>query len=271
MIPPARAAQDAGVGVGVGAFSGAFGVGGGILLVPFLVLARDVEQKTAQATSLVMVAMAAAAGAVRYTLDDRVAWLPAAFILAGGLAGAWLGAHLVQRSPSALLQALFGVVLGVAGVRMLWPDGAGSGSLPELPDLSATVAVGYVVAGLGMGLLSALFGIGGGILLVPILVTGFGYEQSLAAGTSLAVMVPIALLGAVRLTRPGLTRWGEGVGYGLGAIVGALIGASLALVIGGSVMRVAFGVLMLAIGARMAWTAWQGRRSATGPDPLDGG
>ena len=116
-----RTSTDLGIGTGLGAFSGAFGVGGGILLVPFLVLVRRVPQKQAQATSLVMVAMAAAAGAVRYAFSEEVAWLPALVITIGGLAGAWLGVILVQRSPNALLQGLFGLMLMTAGIRMLWP------------------------------------------------------------------------------------------------------------------------------------------------------
>lgn len=258
--PPARAAADLGVGTGVGAFSGAFGVGGGILLVPFLVLVRKVPQKRAQATSLVLVAMAAAAGAVRYALSDDVAWLPGAVITVGGLVGAWLGAHLVQRSPNAVLQAAFGAVLCVAGVRMLWPTATTVVAADVLPAMSGSLLVGYVAAGLGMGLLSALFGIGGGILLIPILVTAFSYSQHLAAGTSLAVMVPIALLGAIRLTRPGLTQWREGARLGLGAMVGALVGASIAQALSDSILQIAFGLLLLAVGAQMALKSWKDRR-----------
>jgi uncharacterized protein len=253
-------AADLGIGTGVGAFSGAFGVGGGIILVPFLVLVRHVPQKTAAATSLVLVAMAAAAGAVRYALNGDVAWLPAAVILVGGLAGAWVGAHVMQRSPSAVLQLAFAAVLMVAGVRLLWPTADTVDGTASLPDLTLGLAVGYVAAGLGMGLLSALFGIGGGILLIPILVTLFGYGQHLASGTSLAVMVPIALLGAIRLTRPGLTQWGDGVRLGIGAVVGALVGASVALAISGSVLQIAFGILMLVVAVQMGLRGWRGRR-----------
>lgn len=255
-----RTAADLGIGTGVGVFSGAFGVGGGILLVPFLVLVRHVPQKRAQATSLVLVAMAAAAGAVRYAVNGDVAWLPGLVILIGGLAGAWLGAHLVQRSPSAVLQVAFGVLLMIAGVRLLWPSPDAVEGMAELPALSPALAAGYLAAGLGMGLLSALFGIGGGILLIPILVAFFGYGQHLAAGTSLAVMVPIALLGAIRLTRPGFTQWDEGARLGIGAMVGALIGASVALAISGSVLQIAFGVLMLAVALQMALRGWRSRR-----------
>lgn len=255
-----RTAADLGVGTGVGVLSGTFGVGGGITLVPFLVLVRKVPQKQAQATSLVMVAMAAAAGAVRYALNADVAWWPSLFIVIGGLAGAWLGAHLMQRSPGWLLQVLFGAMVTIAGVRMLTLSDAPETTIAHLEDPSVGLMVGYSLAGLGMGLLSALFGIGGGILLVPILVALFDYSQHLAAGTSLAVMIPIALVGAIRLTKPGLTKWADGARYGIGAMVGALIGASLALLLSGGLVRGLFGILMLVVGAQMAWKAWRGHR-----------
>jgi len=252
---------DVAVGTGVGVFSGAFGVGGGLMLVPFLVLARKVPQKAAQATSLVMVSMAALAGALRYAFGESVAWLPAVFVTVGGLAGAYLGAHIVQRSKNATLQALFGGLVVIAGVRMLWPHSEVASAASQLPDLTIGTGAGYVAAGLGMGLLSALFGIGGGILLVPVLVAVFGFSQQLAAGTSLAVMVPISIVGAVRLSKPGLTDWRQGSRFGLGAIIGAVIGASIALAISGSALRIAFALLMLMVGGRMSWSAMRSARS----------
>lgn len=254
-----RVARDLGVGVGVGAFSGAFGVGGGILLVPYLAIRRGVPQKIAQATSLVLVSMAAAAGAATYALRGSVEWLPAAFVLAGGLAGAVVGAALVQRIHDRRLRALFGVILILAAVRLLWPTGAPSTS--DVPTLTVTGALLYLAAGLGMGVLSALFGIGGGILLVPILVAGFGYGQQLASGTSLVVMAPIALVGAIRLTRPGLTRWGEGARFGAGAIVGAVIGAVAALAVSGRVLTIAFAALLVVVGITMIRSGIRGEPS----------
>lgn len=257
-----RAAADIGVGVGVGAFSGGFGVGGGILLVPFLVIARHVDQKRAQATSLVMVALGALAGAARYGLNGEVAWAAAGVIVIGGLVGAYLGAHVMQRSPNALLQALFGLLLITAGIRLLWPQTDGAPHTPRITDLSITISLWLVVAGVAMGLLSALFGIGGGILLIPILVTGFNFDLHLAAGTSLAVMAPIAFFGAIRLTRPGLTQWPEGLRFGLGAIFGALLGASLALFLAASILQTAFGVLLLLVGGQLAARSLKARQQS---------
>lgn len=247
--PPKLLLRDGAVGIGVGAFSGLLGVGGGILLVPFLVLALTWGQKRAQATSLVMVAMAGAAGAVTYAVGDSVAWIPAVIIMAGGLLGSLIGASIVQRTADSRLQILFGSLLVLVALRLLWP--AGIAEVDALPALTAWVVIGYLVSGLGMGILSALFGIGGGILLIPLLITFFGFSQQLAAGTSLAVIVPIAILGALRLTKPGLTDWRIGFRFGLGAVVGAVVGASAALVIPGIVLRLGFAVVLLLVALRM--------------------
>lgn len=256
--------RDLAVGTGVGVFSGAFGVGGGILLVPYLVLVRGIGQKVAQATSLVMITLAAAAGAARYAMGGAVAWAPALAITAGGLVGVLLGATVVQRTTDRRLQIAFGVLIAVVALRLLWPTEADASSAGDLPSLTITGVLGYAAAGLVMGVLSALFGVGGGIVLVPILVGLFGYGQQLANGTSLAVMVPIALLGAIRLTRPGYTQWGQGLRFGAAAIVGALIGASIALALSGGAVRIAFAIVLLAVGAHMAWSAVRRARDSDG-------
>ena len=173
----------------------------------------------------------------------------------------------MPRSPGWVLQSLFGVMVIIAGIRMLGLAGVPDVPLANLEDPNVGLMAGYVAAGLGMGLLSALFGIGGGILLVPILVALFDYTQHLAAGTSLAVMVPIALVGAIRLTKPGLTKWADGARYGIGAMIGALVGASLALLLSGGFLRGLFGVLMLFVGAQMGWNAWKGRPQEGASDP----
>lgn len=242
---------DLGVGAGVGGFSGLLGVGGGIFLVPYLTSIRRVPQKRAQATSLVMVSMGAASGTVTYAVNDAVAWLPALLILIGGLIGAWAGTHLVQRLHDRRLRIAFGIVLVLTAIRLVLP-GAGTGdTTSDLPSLTIGVITLYLVGGLAMGLLSALFGIGGGIIIVPILVTVLDYEQQLANGTSLAVMTAIALFGAARLTQPGLTDWRSGLTLGGAAIIGAAIGALVALAIPAEAIRIVFAVVLVLVGALM--------------------
>lgn len=256
-------------GLGAGILSGLLGVGGGIVLVPLLVIALKWEQKPAQATALVLVSMAAVAGVVGYAAAGDVAWLPAAFILAGGLAGAWLGAILVQRIHAHWLQVAFGVLLIAAAVRLAWPVSASATPIETSPALTPALAIVFVLSGLAMGIVAALFGIGGGIVLIPILVALLDFDQRLAAGTSLAVMIPIALLGAIRLTRPGLTQWSAGVRIGIGGIAGGVIGSQLALRLPTDVLAWIFAALLVVVAGRMMWIGLRTRRMSV-ESPAEG-
>lgn len=260
-------ARDGGIGVGVGAFSGLFGVGGGIILVPVLVL-LGVTQKRAQATSLVMITLAATTGGLAYAQAGMVAWSPALPIIVGGLTGTWLGTALMQRTPDRWLQAAFALLLLAAAVRLAWPGP--SPTVSDLPGLSPLVWLGYLTAGAAMGLLSAFLGVGGGIILIPTLIAAFGFTQVLAAGTSLIVMVPIALLGALRLTAAGHTDWPRGLGLGVGAAGGAIIGASLALLLPIGVLQRGFAAVLLVAAAQLAWRALGRRDEHPGPGRAEG-
>jgi uncharacterized membrane protein YfcA len=260
-----RVVRDIAIGLVVGAFSGLFGVGGGILLVPILVLVFHVAQKQAQATSLVVVALAATTGAATYGLGNSVVWGSVAFLLAGGLIGTWLGATIVVRIQTRWLQLMFGLLLVAAAIRLVVASGDAVST--TVATLGLWVIAGYIASGFAMGLLSSLLGIGGGILVIPLLIAFFGFTQQLAAGTSLVVMVPIALVGAWRLTRTGHTQWGQGTRIGLAAAVGAVGGASLALVSDAALMQAAFGVVMVFAAGQMLWKALRGPAPGQTPVP----
>jgi uncharacterized membrane protein YfcA len=249
--------RDLLIGFGVGAFSGAFGVGGGIILVPTLVLLWHLSQKRAQATSLVMVAMAAMAGAITYAIAGSVVWSSALYLLIGGLAGSLVGSAVVHRTADSRLQLAFGVMLVVVALLLLLPRGE---STAAIDSLEAPFVV-LIAGGLVMGLLSALFGIGGGLVIIPFLVLAYDYPQQAAAGTALAVMVPIALLGAWRQSRSGATDWPLGLRIGIGSIPGGVVGAAIALSLSGSTVQFAFAVLVALIGIQMVRSAVLTKRS----------
>lgn len=257
--------RDIGVGAGVGAFSGLLGVGGGVVLIPYLTGIRRLAQKNASATSLVLVFMSGLSGAITYALHGQVAWFPALFIVIGGLVGAWIGANVMQRLRNASLQIAFGLLLVIMAVRLLLavnPDAMTSSA--DLPAMTMLAVIVYIATGLVMGVLSALFGIGGGIILLPVLVSVFAFSQQFANGTSLAVMVPVALLGAVRLTGPGLTDWRMGLPLGIGAIAGAILGALIATMLQGDVIRICFAILLVFVGLSTIRRGWQSRRGEAG-------
>lgn len=242
-IPPLSVIRQVGIGAIVGVFSGLFGLGGGVILVPLLVLLFAVEQRRAQATSLVVVAIAAVSGAISYSVGASVVWEAVPFLIGGGLVGVWVGSILVLKVAVRWLQIALAIVMVIASVRLVFESLDTSAS--DVPDLGVGIALGYLGAGLVMGLFSSMLGVGGGVVVVPMLVTLFGFSQQLAQGTSLVVIVPLALLGAWRLTKSGFTQWGEGVRMGVAAAVGAVGGAAIALAIASQVLQVGFAAVLI--------------------------
>jgi len=110
----------------------------------------------------------------------------------------------------------------------------------------------YTVLGLVAGVLSGIFGIGGGTILIPALVFLFGLTQHQAQGTTLAIMVPpIGLLAALRYYYSGNVRLGVAAFVCLGFSVGALIGAHFIQNVGDLTLKRLFGVYLAIISLRM--------------------
>jgi uncharacterized membrane protein YfcA len=101
------------------------------------------------------------------------------------------------------------------------------------------------------GASSGLLGIGGGIIMVPVLAVAFLYSQQMAQGTSLAVMIPTALMGAFTYASAHRVHWAAAVAMVAGSIVGARYGATLALVLPQAVLRTLFALLMVGVAVRM--------------------
>jgi uncharacterized membrane protein YfcA len=107
--------------------------------------------------------------------------------------------------------------------------------------------------GLAAGVLSGLFGIGGGVIIVPILVLGLGFTIQQAAGTSLAaLLLPVGLFGAIQYWQAGQVNILNAAMLALGLLVGAYIGARLGLSLPSEAIQRAFGVLLVVVGIRFA-------------------
>jgi len=106
------------IGVAVGVFSAAFGVGGGLLMIPVLVLGYGLDQHAAQGTSLVVIVPTAIAGAVAHHRRGLVDWHVALYMAGGGLFGVFAGARLALATDAELLQSVFGAVVIAAGLRL---------------------------------------------------------------------------------------------------------------------------------------------------------
>jgi uncharacterized membrane protein YfcA len=122
------------------------------------------------------------------------------------------------------------------------------------------------VLGLTAGLLSGMFGIGGGLVIVPILTMFFAYETKTAVGTSLlALLAPTGLLGVLEFWRRGEIRILPGVLIALGLFCGAYFGARLTGAISISTMKRAYAVFLIVVAIYFLWTSSpsQGRESVS--------
>lgn len=244
------------VGVIAGFTSGLFGVGGGIVIVPALVLLAGFPQKLATGTSLTAIVPISISGIVGYATGGEVDWAAALCVAAGALVGTLVGTHYLVKLSSGLLQVMFSIALLATALKMFFDEGASAGR----GDLTVAMVVGLLALGLASGVLAGLLGVGGGIIIVPVLTIGFAIPHVLAKGTSLAVILPTAILGTVRNRRSGFTALRPAAVVGMAGIASAYGASQLSLGLDPQVSRSLFAALLLVIAARLARTGWTSYR-----------
>jgi uncharacterized membrane protein YfcA len=109
-----------------------------------------------------------------------------------------------------------------------------------------------VLIGLAAGFLGALFGVGGGIVIVPALLAR-GWQAHRATATSLAAIGATAVFGVIRYQVDDLVEWGDAALIGLPAVLGVVAGTALAKRISGPQLQLAFACVMVVVAARLAW------------------
>ena len=118
-----------------------------------------------------------------------------------------------------------------------------------IPEIGALLAIG-----LAAGLLAGLLGIGGGVLMVPAMVLITAFDQHVAQGTSLLVIIPAAAAGSVTHHRNGRLALRDAGAVAVGGVLGALLGSVAALSLDEELLRRLFALLILAVAARMLLT-----------------
>jgi uncharacterized protein len=120
------------------------------------------------------------------------------------------------------------------------------------------------LAGIGAaaGVLAGLLGIGGGLVMVPAMVLLLGFDQHVAQGTSLVVIIPAALSGSITHYRNGRTSLRDAALLAGGGVLGATLGSVLALSVDDTILRRLFALFLLAVAARMILTRGRARQPA---------
>jgi len=111
-----------------------------------------------------------------------------------------------------------------------------------------------LVLGFGAGVLSGMFGVGGGILFVPTLALVVGLGQLEAQSTSLAAIIPVVAFGAWQQHHAGNVRWRYGLIIGVVSVAGVLAGASLAISLDEDLLRKLFAGFLIVVAAQLFWS-----------------
>jgi len=257
------------IGAAVGLPLGLTGGGGSLFAVPLLVFGLGMTPQEAVGMSLIAVGAVALMGVVRKMRSGLLVPRGGALMAAGGIATAPLGMWLARQLPGAALLIAFAALMLFIAVLMWRTAGrAGVGKeVPAHPDGEDTphgiacrfdptgrlritwrCALGLVCAGALTGVLSGLFGVGGGFLVVPALIFATGMSIHRAVATSLLVIALVSASGSVSyaVSHPGVP-WGEVVLFVGGGILGLEAGGRIAKRLSARRLQRGFAVAIVAV------------------------
>ncbi|SDU81227.1 sulfite exporter TauE/SafE family protein [Arcanobacterium phocae] len=223
-LTPQRLAVVIVIGLLAGFLAGLFGVGGGMIIVPSLLIVLDMSQRQAAATSLSAIIVTAAAGSITYAFNGNLSVPAMLYVSIGALIGAQLGTWLLRIIPEPVLPWIF--VFFVVGIIIIQQF-----QIPQRQsflDFTLASATGMITVGLVSGVFAGLIGVGGGGIIVPGLEIVVGAGDLIARGTSLLAMIPTALSGTFSSFRHGLVDLPVGIIIGCAAVSSTPVGAWVA-------------------------------------------
>ncbi|HCJ49603.1 MAG TPA: sulfite exporter TauE/SafE family protein [Microbacterium sp.] len=246
------------IGLIAGLMSGMFGVGGGTVIVPLLVLLLGFDQKLAAGTSLAAIVPTATVGVISYGVNGTVAWIPALILAAAAVVGAQLGTWLLARLPQNAIRWGFVGFLVVVIVMLFIVIPSRDATLP----LNIWTILALVVLGLFTGTAAGLLGVGGGVIVVPALMMLFGTSDLEAKGTSLLMMIPTAISGTIGNLRRSNVDLVAAACVGIAACTTTALGAWIATLLDPFTANILFAAFLTFIATQLALKAWRASRDA---------
>jgi len=248
-----------------GILAGYLGIGGGPVYLPilFFLFEKDfspgILPKICIGTSVGAVFLTSLSSGISHHRMGNVVFDKFAFLSAGAFIGSFMGGLIVGALPAGVLTAFIGGVMILAAVRLLIPEGKTEGPKRKAGDLW------LLPIGIAVGAAASSVGIGGGILLVPILISLWGLPPRQAAGTSSAVTIILAAGGLIGHIFWGAGDYALGSGYlgsvsiekalflGIPGAIGAPFGAALHKRFKPTLFRVSFGVFLIIIAIKIVF------------------
>ena len=235
------------IGLLGGIFGGFVGLGGGAIMIPFMVDFLKIDQHRAHGTNLVIIVFTGIAGGIAYGLKGAIDVTAAILLAATAILTTRAGCHFAHSLPEWKLKRSFGYFLIFMSLLLL--------AKPYLPRIHGLEtgwpeAAVLLSTGVFLGFFSGMMGVGGGIIMVPAMVLLTGFTQHMAQGTSLLAMAPIGSVGAYTHWKLGNVKTDILAGMIAGILIGACVGGTFAHYFSDGALRVAFAAVLIWIGAR---------------------
>lgn len=230
-----------GLGAALGFFGGLFGIGGGIIAIPFLALAFGMEQALAQGTSLAMMVPILLIGWWRYTRRYPIPWRTAGQIGLLASATTVLVAYVATGLNPNVLRTVFSVFLLVLALSMLFRR-----RHPVPGETSSRLNIRWMPAvGILGGACMGLLGVGGGLVATPVFTRWFGQRQAVAQSLSLALVTPCSMVALMTYGSAHHVDWSIGLTMAVGGVFSVSAGVALAHRLPERTMRNAFAWMIL--------------------------
>ena len=240
------------VGMLVGLVLGIIGGGGSVLAVPLLVYGVGVASPhVAIGTSSIAVSASALANLVAHWRAGNVSWRCAGVFSIAGVLGAFLGSSFAKMVNGQSLLALFGLLMIVIGASMFRrPRGREDADVRLTSATAGRLLPALTGMGLGVGLLSGFFGIGGGFLIVPALMAATRMPISRAVGTSLVSVTVFGATTATNYAISGLIDWPMAAVFISGGVIGGAVGIAMGKRLSKKkgALRLVFATTVVAVG-----------------------
>ena len=248
------------LGLFVGTFGTLVGIGGGLICVPIFILflsagtAHPFFETAAQitGTSLVIVMANALSGTLAYIRQKRVYFKAAVPFALATLPGAFFGSYIVDKFIQPMLNFYFGIfLLFMASIMYINSRRKPPVDVHELPpDFTYNKWIG-IISSFGVGFLSSIFGIGGGVIHVPLMIYLLGFPVHMATATSHFVLAASSAFGVVSHFLLDHIIWLPAICISIGAAIGAQMGAKISRKTKSKVILALLSLAMFALGCRL--------------------
>jgi uncharacterized protein len=236
------------MGIAGGTLSGLVGVGGGIVFVPALIYVAGWQIKDAVAASLVIIIFSSIAGTIRNAKsEDPVDWRVAALLSLAVAPASLIGVAISRVSSDTVVEVAFATIL----LALAYPTARGRRELDESKKIPLPMVF---AAGIFIGALSGLVGVGGGVVMVPLMVLGLGIATKRAVSTSLAVIMFTGLVGAAGYIVTGFSGTQDLLSLPpliVGSMIGAPLGVQIRELLPERAVRGAFAAFMVVVALRL--------------------